>query len=345
MRKNWQKGAQRVKSKTKNLLCADQIRSLVKIHFGESCEVDNITELKGGMFNAIYRMDRIYEGDRIVLKVGVIPGTPLLTYERDVMPTEVECFRLVAEQTTVPVPKILAFDFSKQHIPSNYFFMTALEGVPLSRVSGKMPSEQLNRIKAELADYLAQMHQIEGPYYGYFTNDPKQQYPTWREGFTHMFDQILRDCQTHQVRLPYERIRRAFERTAGYLEEVSAPALVEYDCHEGNIFVKRTDATYHIEGILDLERAFWGDPLADFPAAFVFTDDIRKESAFLDAYLKASDRIRDYEKSQIKRYQLYRLYLMLIMTAEIFRYGFFYGQLQALWAKHQLQKCLRELEK
>ena len=345
MRKNWQKGAQRVKSKTKNLLCADQIRSLVKIHFGESCEVDNITELKGGMFNAIYRMDRIHEGDRIVLKVGVIPGTPLLTYERDVMPTEVECFRLVAEQTTVPVPKILAFDFSKQHIPSNYFFMTALEGVPLSRVSGKMPSEQLNRIKAELADYLAQMHQIEGPYYGYFTNDPKQQYPTWREGFTHMFDQILRDCQTHQVRLPYERIRRAFERTAGYLEEVSAPALVEYDCHEGNIFVKRTDATYHIEGILDLERAFWGDPLADFPAAFVFTDDIRKESAFLDAYLKASDRIRDYEKSQIKRYQLYRLYLMLIMTAEIFRYGFFYGQLQALWAKHQLQKCLRELEK
>lgn len=345
MRKNWQKGAQRVKSKTKNLLCADQIRSLVKIHFGESCEVDNITELKGGMFNAIYRMDRIHEGDRIVLKVGVIPGTPLLTYERDVMPTEVECFRLVAEQTTVPVPKILAFDFSKQHIPSNYFFMTALEGVPLSRVSGKMPSEQLNRIKAELADYLAQMHQIEGPYYGYFTNDPKQQYPTWREGFTHMFDQILRDCQTHQVRLPYERIRRAFERTAGYLEEVSAPALVEYDCHEGNIFVKKTDATYHIEGILDLERAFWGDPLADFPAAFVFTDDIRKESAFLDAYLKASDRIRGYEKSQIKRYQLYRLYLMLIMTAEIFRYGFFYGQLQALWAKHQLQKCLRELEK
>ena len=334
-----------MKSKTKNLLCADQIRSLVKIHFGESCEVDNITELKGGMFNAIYRMDRIHEGDRIVLKVGVIPGTPLLTYERDVMPTEVECFRLVAEQTTVPVPKILAFDFSKQHIPSNYFFMTALEGVPLSRVSGKMPSEQLNRIKAELADYLAQMHQIEGPYYGYFTNDPKQQYPTWREGFTHMFDQILRDCQTHQVRLPYERIRRAFERTAGYLEEVSAPALVEYDCHEGNIFVKKTDATYHIEGILDLERAFWGDPLADFPAAFVFTDDIRKESAFLDAYLKASDRIRGYEKSQIKRYQLYRLYLMLIMTAEIFRYGFFYGQLQALWAKHQLQKCLRELEK
>lgn len=332
-------------SKTKCLLCEDKIRSLAKIHFGESCEVDNITELKGGMFNAIYRMDRIREGDRIVLKVGVIPGTPLLTYEQDVMPTEVECFRLVAEQTTVPVPKILAYDFSKRHIPSNYFFMTALDGVPLSRVSGKMPSEQLNRIKAELAGYLAQMHQIEGTYYGYFTNDPRKQYPTWREGFTHMFGQILRDCQMRQVRLPYQRIQRAFERNAGYLEEVSAPALVEYDCHEGNIFVRKTDETYHIEGILDLERAFWGDPLADFPAAFVFTDDIRKEHAFLAAYLKASDRIKCYERSQIIRYQLYRLYLMLIMTAEIFRYGFFYGQLQALWAKHQLQKCLRELEK
>ena len=137
-----------MKSRTKHLLTHDQIRELVRLHFGEDCRVEHITELKGGMFNAIYRMERVTEGDAIVLKVGVAPGTPLLTYERDVMSTEVACFRMVSRQTTVPVPDILAYDFSKTHISSSYFFMTAMEGVALSSVSKKMTPENLDRIKA-----------------------------------------------------------------------------------------------------------------------------------------------------------------------------------------------------
>ena len=111
-----------MKSKTKNLLSEGEIKKLVKVNFGDSCEVSGIEELKGGMFNAIYLV-RLVDGarngsvgagrenrtkglDKVVLKVGVIPGTTLLTYERDVMPTEVECYRLIREQTSVPVPEV-----------------------------------------------------------------------------------------------------------------------------------------------------------------------------------------------------------------------------------------------
>ncbi len=45
------------------------------------------------------------------------------------MPTEVAVFQLIEEQTTIPVPKVLAYDFSKKHIPSNYFFMTPLRSL------------------------------------------------------------------------------------------------------------------------------------------------------------------------------------------------------------------------
>lgn len=331
-----------MKSKTKNRLSENKIKELVRIHFGRECETGEITELTGGMFNAIYRIERKNEKDAVILKVGVIPDTTLLTYERDIMPVEVECYRMIREQTTVPVPEVLAYDFSKRYIESNYFFMTELKGEPFSKVMKKMGQENADRIREELAGYLYQIHGIKGKYFGYFTKDERRQYSTWKEAFFHMFRQILADGREHRVKLPYARIMAALQRYEGCLEDVTEPVLVEYDCHEGNIFVKKTGNSYTIEGILDFERAFWGDPIADFPTAFVFTDDIRKETAFLNAYLRVSGR-NAYTETDAVKYQLYRMYILTIMAAETFRYGFLYGKLQGMWAKWQLRKCLRIL--
>ena len=331
-----------MKSRTKNRLSEEKIRELVRIHFGRECETGEITELTGGMFNAIYRIERKNEKDAVILKVGVIPDTTLLTYERDIMPVEVECYRMIREQTTVPVPEVLAYDFSKRYIESNYFFMTELKGEPFSKVMKKMGQENADRIREELAGYLYQIHGIKGKYFGYFTKDERRQYSTWQEAFFHMFRQVLADGREHRVKLPYARIMAALQRHDGSLEDVREPSLVEYDCHEGNIFVKKTGNSYTIEGILDFERAFWGDPIADFPTAFVFTDDIRKETAFLNAYLRVSGR-NAYTETDAVKYQLYRMYILTIMAAETFRYGFLYGKLQGMWAKWQLRKCLRIL--
>ncbi|KAA8501807.1 aminoglycoside phosphotransferase family protein [Mediterraneibacter catenae] len=331
-----------MKSKTKNRLSENKIKELVRIHFGRECETGEITELTGGMFNAIYRIERKNEKDAVILKVGVIPDTTLLTYERDIMPVEVECYRMIREQTTVPVPEVLAYDFSKRYIESNYFFMTELKGEPFSKVMKKMGQENADRIREELAGYLYQIHGVKGKYFGYFTKDERRQYSTWKAAFFHMFRQILADGREHRVKLPYARIMAALQRHDGSLEDVREPSLVEYDCHEGNIFVKKTGNSYTIEGILDFERAFWGDPIADFPTAFVFTDDIRKETAFLNAYLRVSGR-NAYTETDAVKYQLYRMYILTIMAAETFRYGFLYGKLQGMWAKWQLRKCLRIL--
>ena len=331
-----------MKSRTKNRLTEQKIRELVRVHFGEECGISDIEELKGGMFNAIYRITRTKEQDKIVLKVGVVPGTPLLTYERDIMPVEVACLKMVRERTDVPVPRVLAYDFGRTRIESNYFFMTALEGVPLSSVSKKMGRENLDRIKAELAGYLAAMHQIKGDYFGYFTEDEKLRFATWKEAFFHMFEQLLRDAAERNTKLPYARIRQALAANAEYLGEQKEPVLVEFDCHEGNVFVRQVDGEWRIAGIIDLERAFWGDPVGDFPTSFVFTDDIRKETAFLNAYLKAAGK-SVYTEADAKRYQLYRLYILTVMAAEVFRYDFLYAKLQGAWAGRNISKCLKEL--
>ena len=215
-----------MKSKTKNRLSENKIKELVRIHFGRECETGEITELTGGMFNAIYRIERKNEKDAVILKVGVIPDTTLLTYERDIMPVEVECYRMIREQTTVPVPEVLAYDFSKRYIESNYFFMTELKGEPFSKVMKKMGQENADRIREELAGYLYQIHGVKGKYFGYFTKDERRQYSTWKAAFFHMFRQILADGREHRVKLPYARIMAALQRHDGSLEDVREPSLV-----------------------------------------------------------------------------------------------------------------------
>ena len=52
-----------MKSKTKNLLSDEQIRTLVKVNFGDTCMTGTITELKGGMFNSVYLIERVNPAD------------------------------------------------------------------------------------------------------------------------------------------------------------------------------------------------------------------------------------------------------------------------------------------
>ncbi|HWT73209.1 MAG TPA: phosphotransferase [Mobilitalea sp.] len=333
-----------MKSNTKNLLSEEQIKRLVKVNFGDSCEVSNIVELKGGMFNSAYLIERSKEKDKIVLKVSLAPGTRTLTYEQDPMPTEVEVYKLVSEKTHIPAPRILSYDFSKKHIPSNYFFMTALEGVAMNKVMKQLSKDNLEKIKMELASYFAQLHQIKGNYFGYFTDNQKYQYQTWKEAFLHMMDMILQDGRTHKVKLPYDRIEQMLQKKAVYLENIKEPALIDYDLWPGNIFLKKDGDQYVIEGIIDFERAFWGDPFADFPPAFMLIKGITNESNFWKAYSEAAMISPNITKEDEIRLSLYALYIWTIMAMETFRYGFLYSFIQGSLSKSFVMKHLKELE-
>jgi aminoglycoside phosphotransferase (APT) family kinase protein len=333
-----------MKSKTKNLLSADMIKLLIKVNFGDTCQIGDVVELKGGMFNSAYLVSRISENDKIVLKVSVAPGTTLCTYEQDPMPTEVLVYKLIGEKTSIPTPRILAFDFSKKHISSNYFFMTALQGEVMHKVKKNISKENLDSIKTELASYFAQLHHIQGNYFGYFSEDEDHQFSTWSNAFLHMFGMILDDGRTHNVRLPYERIQKVLHNNKERLDYVKEPKLVDYDLWPGNIFIKKLNDKYVIEGIVDFERAFWGDPLADLSSAFLFIKDIRFDTVFWKAYTDAAEVPFQLTKDDKIRLLLYKLYIWTIMTVETFRYHALYGFIQKTMSKLSVMNCLNELE-
>ncbi|SHL58385.1 Predicted kinase, aminoglycoside phosphotransferase (APT) family [Anaerocolumna jejuensis DSM 15929] len=331
-----------MKCKTKNLLTEEQIKMLVNKNFGNNCIIKNIKELKGGMFNSAYLIEA--EGNNLVLKVSVGPDTPLLSYEKDIMAREIEVYQIITDKTEIPVPKVLAVDFSKRLISSNYFFMTALQGNAMNTLTKKLKVENKDKLKEELARYFAQLHQVKGVYFGYFTEDSKYRFSTWREGFLHMTDMILNDGKKLQIALPYERIEKVLKETAHYLDGIMEPALVDYDLWAGNVFLIQEGEEYKVEGILDFERAFWGDPLADFPSAMMILQELKKEKAFFKVYAKETGREEKLSKEDLVRLTLYKTYLHLIMTVETYRYNFLYACFQKSYAKKVVLKCIKELE-
>lgn len=331
-----------MRSRTKYLLSEEQIEKLVVVNFGDNCRIGKVEELKGGMFNSAYLIERLNEKDKIVLKVSVSENTPILSYEKVTTYTEVEVYKLLEQKTTIPIPKLLAYDFSRKYISSDYFFMTAQEGQTMLKV--KLEKNNRDNIMKELAGYFAQQHRIKGEYFGYFTREDQYRYSSWKDAFCHMMDMILKDGKAHNRKLPYERYEKLLKEKGQYLDSVMEPTLVNYDLHPGNIFLKKSNDQYVIEGIVDFERAFWGDPYADFPAAFLMTDDVSKRESFWKAYKEAADINHDITKEEKIRLLMYRLYLFTIMSVEVYRYKFPYSFLQEFLSRKVVLKCLDKLD-
>src|SRR4051794_19732638 len=85
----------------------------------------------------------------------------------------------------------------------------------------------------------------------------------------------------------YNTVRAAY----GALAEVTVPRPVHFDLRRGNmwrgnILLDRSAGDVRIGGLIDGERMFWGDPLAD-SVSLALLGDIGRDEAFLEGYREA----------------------------------------------------------
>jgi aminoglycoside phosphotransferase (APT) family kinase protein len=133
-----------------------------------------------------------------------------------------------------------------------------------------------------------------------------------------MCDDVLADADRFAARLPRATgdVRAALRRHEALLDDVTTPVLVHFDLWNGNILVDGGE----LSGIVDAERAFWGDPLADLVSLALFGD-ITQDAGFLDGYAAttyaATGRALSLDGSARTRLAMYRAYLYLIMLTEV----------------------------
>jgi aminoglycoside phosphotransferase (APT) family kinase protein len=271
-------------------------------------QVVDLTPLDGGTFNDVFRVT-LADGRRLILKVPPLPDVPVLAYEREILRTEALFYELAAPHRQVPAVIYAGFG----HRGGDFLLMTELPGQPWPAVADRIDDGQRRRLRGDLGRLVAGLHAMTGSGFGY----PAQPLAaSWRTAFGGMLETILAEADQYRVPLPLPAgvIRQRAARHESVLDELTTPVLVHFDLWDGNILIDLAGATPRIGGLIDAERAFWGDPLADF-VSMALLGDIRQDKEFLAGYREAGGPAR-LDASGLARMALYRTYLYLIMLVE-----------------------------
>ena len=264
-------------SRSKTPVTQERAQAIARHAFGRHASLLNFSELTDGFFNAAYLLE-LANSMKYVLKVAPPDDIRVLRYEKGIMQAEVEAIRLVRQHTQVPAPEIFAYDRSRQIIGCDYFVMSFLPGVPLNKLRKELTAEQNAATDRQAGIFLRQMNEIRSARFGALSQ-PDRQFNSWRPAFDALLRDVLNDGQEMQVRLPlpYKELVARLASAFSVLDEVESPRLVHWDLWDGNIFLDPD--TKSITGIIDFERALWGDPLME--ANFVFW---QNSAAFMEGY-------------------------------------------------------------
>jgi aminoglycoside phosphotransferase (APT) family kinase protein len=305
-----------VDSLTKRPVDADELATLVRGAFGPGAVVVSAGELTDGMYSSAYAV-RLADGRELVLKVAPRPDLRLLTHEVDLMRTEVDVYHRCAA-VGVPAPAVVFAGFDRSLIGTDYVFLSRLPGRPLHLARDRMTLADHAAARGRAAALAARLHTVTGPAYGYPLRPSRTWCPTWREAFGAMVDDVLGDADRLgcELPMPTERSGDRMRRHADTLDEVTRPALVHFDLWDGNIFVdQHASCGWRVTGLIDGERAFYGDPLAELVSLTLFRE-MDDAPEVLDGYAEGAGAPLDLTGAARYRLALYAVYLYLIMAIE-----------------------------
>ena len=277
----------------------------------------SIKPIGAGHYNDSYYADS--EKGRFVLRIAPPDDVPKLFYEIGMMKSEVNIHRLVRQRTSLPVPDIIYYDFSRDIIDGDWLVMGYLKGSP-----GFFDDR-------ELGGYVKQLHTIKGDVYGY----PERAAPTgenWPDIFYRYVELIFKDCLSCGVidNDEYDHFLSIYRKHRDVIVEAS-PCLLHLDLWGQNILTVNGQIT----GILDFDRGLYGDTELEF--------------AVLDTYGYSSDEFfegygkpRPVDSKAAIRQKLYIVY-------ELIKYAFIRtarGGRISVGRNHvaQCKRILREIE-
>ncbi|MFE7328968.1 phosphotransferase family protein [Streptomyces sp. NPDC057565] len=267
--------------------------------------------LAGGTYNTVTRVT-LTDGRDWVVKIPPPPTAPGMSYERGLLANEVT-FYTTAGISAVPSVVHTALDPGAATGP--YLIMSARPGQPWHEAAATMTHGEEARLRRELGELVRRLHAVTGTSdgFGYPGGAMGPPAPTWRAAFTAMTDAVLADADTYRARLPRptDRIRALLAAAAPVLDDVTRPALVHFDLWQGNLLVDGEPGARTIGGVIDGERMFWGDPVADF-VSLALLGNVEEDEDFLAGYGNSLV----FDASVRLRLALYRCYLYLIMLVE-----------------------------
>ena len=215
-----------------------------------------------GKYNTTYFL----EGGREPLVLRVAPADERklnLFYEHRMMRQEPALHHKILSSTTVPVPEIVAYDFSRKLLERDFLLLKKAPGVPLSEASG-LSRREFERTLGEVGQVLRQVHAIHGDTYGYLgKHRPMEPQGDWTSAFVVMWNKLLEDirlCGGYSA-AEADALARLLDTNLSLFDRTQPPSLLHMDVWAQNILI---GSEGRLTGLLDWDRALYGDPEIEF---------------------------------------------------------------------------------
>lgn len=248
----------------------------------------------------------LVRADRSDYVLRVAPPDDLLQlfYEYRMMRQEPELHRLIQARTDVPVPTILAHDFSRGDIDRDYLIMNRVSGSPLSEVASRLTPAQTEAILTELGRCVARLHAVYVDTHGYVgPHRPMDPQPTWPEAFAVMWAKLIDDCVACGVYDEEDRslALRLLDENRGVFDPATPASLCHMDLWVANVLVDGG----RFSALFDFDRACYGDRENDLAVAEYCG--LTREP-FWKGYVDAGGELLEPSHEQAVRRLFYMLY-------------------------------------
>lgn len=308
---------------TKNRQSRETISRMAEAAFPDK-HIAEIKELTEGMCNVTYSI-AFTDGSESILKIAAKDRSGNTSNEVNLMGAEIRAMKLVAEKCSFKVADIQYYDTGNTICDGNYFFMEKLEGDNFHFVKEKMSEEEISAIGKELGRISRELSTIQNPDFGFLGEDTR--YDSLYAFVKQMLTNLISDAERRNVDILYDgrTLLDQLEKEESAFREVKKASLVHWDMWEGNVFV----IDGRVSGIIDWERAMWGEPFMD--------DRFRmhnRDKYFLEGFGQTS-----FSEDELKRLRWYDIILYLTMMIEVF-YREFEDKGQYFWAREMLEKVV-----
>ncbi|MFD2415166.1 phosphotransferase family protein [Amycolatopsis pigmentata] len=238
---------------------ASEILALCHRGFGQDAVVLSAIELDGGLYNNTYRIE-FPDRDAVILRVAPEPGRQF----------RIERRLMRGEQTSLPffapiaamMPRTLFADWTHDLIGRDYVFQTILDGVPAARAIHDYPRPAWAALYRQLGAVTKTVHSVRGERFGPVTGPG---YDHWSEAVIRCLEDTAADLEDAGLDASDMRAVAtvAAEQTEA-LDAIEEPRLLHGDLWTPNLMLAPKAPEPLITGVLDHDRAWWGDPAADW---------------------------------------------------------------------------------
>ena len=239
---------------------ANQIVSMCQRAFGPSVRVASARELSGGTFNTTFLIT--LNDQQVILRIAPSPTADLLWNEHWLMRREQQIQPFFAALAPL-MPRTLLADFTHQLIDRDYIFQTYLVGERWDQTADRFTPEEKLRLWEQFGSITKTIHSTPGRIFG--GPYPAPEFQTWSQTVLYRLESAVDAMIEEQLDVTDLRsVLLIVQGQTAPLDAITQPRLLHGDLWLFNILVSRGLEGPAISGILDADRAWWGDPLADW---------------------------------------------------------------------------------